>query len=94
MLTILNYVPKSVAPSKLEIVLSYCTELSDESKTKVCIITDIARIGKLLGNPPLSPHNFYTLYDMQLPILEAVQHSAQVQYNTESYHKRYNGSEL
>ena len=94
MITTLNYVPTSVGPSKLDLVLAYCSELTDENKEKVCIITDIARIGRLLGNPPLSTENFYTLYDMALPILEAVQHNAQVQWNTEQYHKRYRGSEL
>lgn len=85
MLKFMNFVPTKVGPTKLEIVLSWCVKLSDESKQKVCIIQDIAKLGKLLGHPPMSSHNFYTLYEMPIHILEAAQHHAQIEYNTKKY---------
>ena len=88
MTTTLNYVPTSVGPSRLEEILACAPDMTDENKERVCIITDIARIGKLLGNKPMSAHNFYTMYEMPLPILEAVQHHAQVEWNTYEYNLR------
>jgi len=88
MKTTLNYVPTLVGPSRLEEILACAPDMTDENKERVCIITDIARIGKLLGNPPMSPYNFYTLYDMAMPVLEAVQHHAQVEWNTYEYKMR------
>jgi hypothetical protein len=85
MIRITNYVPTSLGPSKLAQVLAYCNKLDDESKQRVCIIEDIAKIGRLLGNPPISTENFYTLYDMPIPVLEAVQHHAQAELNTYEY---------
>lgn len=89
-----KFVPKFVAPSKLDQVLAYCPDLCDESKQKVCIITDIAKLGRLLENPPLTPHNFYHLYDMSIVVLEAVQHNLQVDLNTREYKARVFGTEL
>lgn len=88
MIRITNYVPKTIGPSKLDKVLSYCVTLSDEGKEKVCIITDIARIGKALMNPPMSAENFYELYEMNIQILMAVQQAAQAELNTALYHRR------
>jgi hypothetical protein len=88
MTTITNYVPTNVGPSRLEEILAGAPEMTDEDKQRVCIITDIAKIGKLLGNPPMTTHNFYTLYDMPIAILEAVQHNAQVELNTYEYKTR------
>jgi len=84
----MNYVPTEVGPSRLEEILACAPDMTDENKQRVCIITDIAKIGRLLGNPPMSTHNFYTLYDMPIPILEAVQHNAQVELNTYEYNTR------
>lgn len=86
--TITNYVPTEVGPSKLDQILAEAPEMTDENKERVCIITDIARIGKLMGVKPMSAHNFYALYDMPMPVLEAVQHHAQVELNTWEYNKR------
>lgn len=94
MIRISNYVPTTVEPSKLDQVLAYCPELSDENKEKVILITDIARLGKLLGNPPLRPSNYYILYEMSLPILEAIQHNIQIEWNTVNYKRRVNSSLL
>jgi len=91
MIRISNYV---VVPSKLDQVLSYCNELSDELKEKVILITDIARLGKLLGNPPMSAKNFDVLMEMPIPILEAVQHNIQIEWNTQNYRRRVNSSLL
>lgn len=92
MLKILSYVPKSVGPSKLDQVLAECPDLCDESKEKVILITDIARLGKLLGKPQLPPHNFYYLYDLNVTVLEAVQHNLQIDWNTKEYHARCMGT--
>jgi hypothetical protein len=86
---ITQYVPTIVGPTKLEQVLAYCYELSDESKEKVCIIQDIAKLGKLIGHAPMSPENFYTMYEMPVSILEAVHHNVQVEWNTAQYHNGY-----
>lgn len=95
MLNVPNYyVPTMVGPSKLDQVLSYCTELSDESKTKVTMIQDIARLYKLLQAPPLSPANFYALYEMDESILSAVQHNAQVEWNTHQYRSTIQGADF
>ena len=83
-----NYVPTSVGPSRLEEILACAPDMTDENKEKVCIITDISKIGTLLGNPPMSTLNFYTMYEMPLPILEAVQHAAQAELNTFEYKMR------
>ena len=91
MIRISNYV---VVPSKLDQVLSYCNELNDELKEKVILITDIARLGRLLGNPLMSAKNFDTLMDMPVPILEAIQHNIQIEWNTQNYKRRVNSSLL
>lgn len=95
MLNVPNYyVPTHVGPSKLEQALAYCTELSDESKTKVTMIQDIARLYKLLECPPLSPHNFYALYDMDDSMLSAIQHNAQIEWNTKQYRSTIQGHDF
>jgi hypothetical protein len=95
MLNVPNYyVPTFVGPSKLDQVLSYCTELSDESKTKVAMIEDIAKLYKLIGSPPLSPANFYALYDMHESILSAIQHNAQIEWNTLQYRSSIQGADF
>lgn len=88
MKTITNYVSTSAGPSRLEEILADAPDMTDENKQRVCIIQDIAKIGRLLGNPPMTTHNFYTLYEMPIPILEAVQHNAQVELNTYEYNVR------
>ena len=82
--TITGYVPTSVS-------LSNIPELSDESKTKVCIIEDLVKIGKALGmgNPTISEFDY--LYDLTIPMLEAVVYNAQIQLNTKEYRDRCNG---
>lgn len=95
MLNVPNYyVPTFVGPTKLEQALSYCTELSDESKTKVTLITDIARLHKLLQSPALSPANFYAMYEMDESILSAIQHSAQTEWNTKQYRSTIQGADF
>ena len=86
---ITQYVPTMVGPTKLEQVLAYCIALSDESKEKVCIIQDIVKIGKMLGHPPIAPQQFYDMYEMPVGILERVQHSIQVEYNTHQLHNGF-----
>jgi len=86
---ITQYVPTMVGPTKLEQVLAYCIALSDESKEKVCIIQDIAKLGKMLGHKPMTPENFYAMYEMPVSILESVQHSVQVEYNTTQLHNGF-----
>jgi len=88
------YVPTFVGPSKLEHVLSYCTELSDDSKTKVSIIEDIAKLYKLMGSPALSPANFYALYDLHESFLSAIQHNAQIELNTMQYRSSIQGHDF
>ena len=79
-------------PTKLDLVLSYCRELSDESKERFCIIQDILKLGKLLGKENISPREFYTMYDLPTNILEVIQHNLQVEYNTSEYRKQVMGS--
>lgn len=87
-MTTTNYVPTSVGPSKLDQILAEAPDMTDENKQRVCIIQDIAKIGRLLGNPPMTTHNFYTLYEMPILILETIQHNAQVELNTYEYNVR------
>jgi hypothetical protein len=94
MLNVPNYVPTSVGPSKLDQVIACCPELSDESKTKVILIEDIARLYKLLGGPPLSPANFYALYEMPESMLSAIQHNAQIEWNTKQYQSTIQGQDF
>lgn len=84
----INYVPTIVGPSKLDQVLAYCNQLNDENKQRVCIIQDIAKIGKLLGHPRMSLENFEGLYEMPIVILEAVQQNIQIELNTYEYQTR------
>ena len=86
---ITQYVPTMVGPTKLEQVLAYCVALSDESKEKVCLIQDIAKLGKMLGHPPMTAENFYNMYEMPVAIIESVQHSIQVEYNTAQLHNGF-----
>jgi hypothetical protein len=88
------FVPTHVGPSKLDQVIASCPELSDESKTKVIILTDIARLHKLLGYPPLDPHNFYKLYEMHEGFLSALQHNYQIEWNTKQYQSTIQGSDF
>ena len=85
---ILNFIPTEVGPSKLDQVLAYCPELCDESKTKLCIIQDIIKVGKALGKNLPTPLEFYHMYDLSLSMLERIQHDVQVVLNTERYHNR------
>lgn len=85
MTKIINYVPTSVGPSRLEEILACAPDMTDENKEKVCIITDIARLGKLLKHPEISVRNFYTLYETPTQVLEAIQHNFQAELNTHLY---------
>jgi ribosomal protein L7Ae-like RNA K-turn-binding protein len=87
----IHYVPTHVGPSRLEQALAEAPELSDESKTKVCIIEDMARLGKLMEYQPIDPETFDKLYDMSLGMLEACQHNMQIKWNTRQYHERVFG---
>ena len=87
----IHYVPTSVGPSKLEQALAYVPDLSDENKQKVCIIEDMARLGKLMGYEPISVSIFDRLYDMSVGLLEANQYNMQIKYNTQDYHERLFG---
>lgn len=81
-------VPTEVGPSKLDKVLASCVELSDKSKEKVCIITDIARLKKLLGaKEDMPPSYFYDAYEAPIEALECIQHAHQVEYNTVLYRR-------
>lgn len=82
--TIIGYVPASVS-------LSNMPELSDESKTKVCMIQDLVKIGKALDKGIPSPKVFDYLYDLTIPMLEAIVYNAQIQLNTKQYYDRCNG---
>jgi hypothetical protein len=92
--TIIGFVPTSVGPTKLELALAECKDLSDESKTKVCLIQDIVKIGKLLGVGIPSPEQFNWLYDQSISMLEAIQHNAQIEWNTRDYHNRMEWNKL
>ena len=82
---IINYVPTSVGPSRLEEILACAPDMTDQNKEKVCIITDIARLNKLLKHPEISVESFYILYDAPAGLLEAIQHTLQVEWNTNLY---------
>jgi hypothetical protein len=85
---ITHYIPTIVGPSKLDQVLSYCNELSDEDKEKVTILTDLARMMKAMNYPPIKPESFYNLYESPLYILTATQMSVTVDYNSFMYAQR------
>ena len=90
MIKIKSYAPTHVGPSKLDQVLAYCVELSEENKQKVCIIQDIAKLGKLLNYVKMPPDHFYTIYEQEIPVLEGVQFKMQIEWNTEEYKVRLN----
>jgi hypothetical protein len=83
------FIPSNVGPSKLDLLIAqlHPQPLEGESATKLDIIVDVIRIGKLLGHPVPTPKEFYALYDASLGYLEALQHQAQVDYNTRVYHR-------
>lgn len=85
----IGYVPTSVGPSKLELFLAQAPDLTEEEKEKVIIITDIARLGKLLGYGIPTTEEFYYLFDLPKYMLEARQHNAQIDWNTKQYHASY-----
>ena len=63
-------------------------DISLEDKERVCIITDLARLGKLLGCEPLTTEQFDHLMSLKISVLEMLQIDAQVAYNTKSYWQR------
>lgn len=63
-------------------------QLSDEDKERVCIITDLAKLGKLLELAPLTTEEFDHLMSQKISVLELMQLEAQVVYNTKSYWDR------
>jgi len=81
-------IPTTIEITGLDQALAGTPELSDENKKRVCIIEDIARLRKLLGAKPLTPEQFYMLYDMHFTILESIQHNIQVEWNTVEYYSR------
>jgi len=81
------------APTKLQSVLSYCNELSDEKKHKVCLIQDIARIRRLMEFEPMSSKVFYTYYDADTLQLEILVYALTIQLNTYMYEQRVKDSE-
>jgi len=81
------------APSKLQSVLNYCNELSDEKKHKVCLIQDIARIRRLMEFEPMSSKVFYTYYDADTLQLEILVYALTIQLNTDMYEQRVKDSE-
>lgn len=87
-------VPTSVGPSKLDLYLSYCSELNDESKEKVILLIDINRLGTLLSGKPMPPKAFYSAYDQPLEILELTQHAMQTQWNTIQYRSTIQGADF
>ena len=89
MIRIINYVPKYIGPTKLDQVLAYCPELSNVNKEKVCVIADIAKLGKLLEMTPICTKTFDEMYEKDIPVLEGVQQALQAQWNTVQYHRRY-----
>jgi len=76
------------APSKLRSVLNYCNELSDESKHKVCLIQDIARMRRLIQLEPMSLKVFQTYYDADTLQLEILVYALTVHTNTYMYEQR------
>lgn len=76
------------APSKLDSVLAYCVELSDENKHKVCLIQDIARIRRLMQFEPMSPKVFEAYYTADTLQLEIVVYALTVELNTYMYEQR------
>ena len=91
MTTITQYIQ---APSKLQSVLSYCVELNDDAKHKVCVIEDIARMRRLLGMPPMSSAAFDAHYNADILHLETLAYALQIAVNTHMYEQRVkNGNE-
>lgn len=61
------------------------TELSDEAKTKICIIEDIAKIAMLMNIAQPSVEDFDYMYDQSIKELEDIQYNAQIEFNTWKY---------
>ena len=58
-----NYVPTTVGPTLLQKTLEYCVNIGDVGKEKCCIITDVAKLRKLLGKPAITDQQFFAMYD-------------------------------
>lgn len=57
------FVSHSVGPSKLDLLLAEAPQLTDIGREKVCLIIDIAKCRKLLGQKALTGRQFTILYD-------------------------------
>jgi hypothetical protein len=84
---ITHYVPTTVGPSKLDLILADAPQLSDEKMLKVILITDINRLGKLITGKTLTPKDFYRAYELSVSELEQHQHDIQIGYNTIQYQR-------
>ena len=82
---IIGYVPTSVGPTKLELALAQCSDLSDEAKTKICLIQDIVKIAKLMNISSPTAEHFDYMYDQSVSALEDMQYNAQIEFNTWRY---------
>lgn len=89
-----TFVPTHVGPSKLDLLLADAPPMTEENKEKVILIIDIARLGKLLGGPPMTPKVFYSAYDCPLHVLQHHQHDLQIEWNTKSYQSSVQGHDF
>ena len=89
------FVPTTVAPSKLDLLLAelHPQPLSSEKRTKVSLLKDIIRLYKLLGLT-VTPKGFYLWYDESVEMLEMRQHNLQVDYNTMQYRSTIEGHDF
>lgn len=86
-----------IGPSKLDLLLAelHPQPLSSEKRTKVCLLTDINRLNKLLNNgKTISPSWFYQAYELSVECLESLQHNMQVEYNTIQYRNSIQGADF
>lgn len=87
----------SVGPSKLDLLLAelHPQPLSSEKRTKVCLLTDIIRLIKLLDQKKgVTPAWFYKAYELSIEELEQMQHCLQVDYNTSQYRNTIQGADF
>lgn len=72
-------------------VLSELGILSEESKEKVCIIQDIAKVIKLMGQSPLTVDGFDMLYDSTISELELIQEVGEFARTAKFYAEKMKG---
>jgi hypothetical protein len=90
-----NYVPTAVGPTKLQVAMSYAVELDNIGKEKVCLITDIVKLLKLMGGKTPTTEEFYAMYEnWSVYQLEVKQQELQVEWNSQVHSQPLQGQDF